>query len=61
MQTQLQRNRDAIDAIDKQVVELLNQRVLLDGGASEGEVLAKSLVSTLVPCRMPLYRRSTVP
>ena len=41
MQTQLQRNRDAIDAIDKQVVELLNQRVLLDGGASEEEVLAK--------------------
>ncbi|MDQ8206474.1 prephenate dehydratase [Coraliomargarita sp. SDUM461003] len=37
----LQRNRDAIDAIDRQVVELLNQRVLNDGGADEATVLAK--------------------
>jgi chorismate mutase / prephenate dehydratase len=37
----LQRNRDAIDAIDKRVVHLLNQRVLHDGGADEGQVLAK--------------------
>ena len=37
----LQRNRDAIDAIDRQVVELLNQRVLHDGGADEATVLAK--------------------
>ncbi len=37
----LQRNRDAIDAIDKQVVQLLNKRVLHDGGANEEEVLAK--------------------
>ena len=35
----LQRNRDAIDAIDTQVVELLNQRVLQDGGRTETEVL----------------------
>lgn len=37
----LQRNRDAIDAIDHQVVKLLNQRVLQDGGADEAQVLAK--------------------
>ncbi len=39
--TELQRNRDAIDAIDHQVVKLLNQRVLHDGGADEAQVLAK--------------------
>ena len=38
---QLQRNRDAIDTIDQQVVQLLNQRVLHDGGADEAELLAK--------------------
>lgn len=37
----LQSNRDAIDSIDRQVVELLNQRVLHDGGANEEQVLAK--------------------
>ena len=37
----LQQNRDAIDAIDRQVVELLNQRVLHDGGYDETAVLAK--------------------
>ncbi|MGJ8652223.1 MAG: prephenate dehydratase [Opitutaceae bacterium] len=37
----LQRNRDAIDAIDRKVVELLNQRVLNDGGLNEEQVLAK--------------------
>lgn len=37
----LQRNRDAIDAIDRQVVELLNKRVLNDGGLNEEQVLAK--------------------
>ena len=37
----LQRNRDAIDTIDKQVVQRLNQRVLHDGGADEAQVLAK--------------------
>jgi chorismate mutase/prephenate dehydratase len=41
MEAQLQRNRGAIDAIDRQVVELLNRRVLHDGGAGEAEVLAK--------------------
>ena len=41
MNTDLQSNRDAIDAIDQQVVELLNRRVLHDGGASELEVLEK--------------------
>jgi chorismate mutase/prephenate dehydratase len=39
--TKLQSNRDAIDSIDRQVVELLNQRVLHDGGANEEQVLAK--------------------
>jgi chorismate mutase/prephenate dehydratase len=39
--TKLQRNRDAIDAIDHQVVKLLNQRVVSDGGADEAQVLAK--------------------
>ncbi|MEN8725739.1 MAG: prephenate dehydratase [Lentimonas sp.] len=37
----LQSNRDAIDSIDHQVVKLLNQRVLQDGGANEEQVLAK--------------------
>lgn len=37
----LQLNRDAIDSIDHQVVELLNKRVLHDGGADEETVLAK--------------------
>ena len=37
----LQRNRDAIDAIDHQVVDLLNKRVVRDGGADEAAVLAK--------------------
>jgi chorismate mutase/prephenate dehydratase len=37
----LLRNRDAIDAIDHQVVKLLNRRVLCDGGADEATVLAK--------------------
>lgn len=37
----LQRNRDAIDAIDHQVVDLLNKRVVSDGGADEAAVLAK--------------------
>lgn len=41
MNAKLQRNRDAIDQIDKQVVELLNRRVLHDGGADETQVLAK--------------------
>ena len=39
--TKLQRNRDAIDAIDHQVVDLLNKRVVSDGGADEATVLAK--------------------
>ena len=37
----LQRNRDAIDAIDKQVVQLLNLRVRQDGGLNEAQVLEK--------------------
>lgn len=37
----LQLNRDAIDAIDRQVVERLNERVLKDGGADEASVLRK--------------------
>lgn len=37
----LQRNRDAIDAIDKQVVELLNRRVRQDGGLNEAQMLEK--------------------
>ncbi len=37
----LQRNRDAIDSIDKQVVQLLNERVLTDGGLNEAQVLEK--------------------
>ena len=41
MDALLQENRDAIDAIDRQVVELLNRRVLHDGGANEEQVLAK--------------------
>ncbi|MDG1241572.1 MAG: prephenate dehydratase [Opitutae bacterium] len=39
--TKLQRNRDAIDAIDKQVVQLLNHRVSQDGGLNEAQVLDK--------------------
>jgi chorismate mutase/prephenate dehydratase len=39
--TKLQRNRDAIDAIDKQVVQLLNHRVSQDGGLNEAQVLEK--------------------
>jgi chorismate mutase len=39
--TKLQRNRDAIDAIDHQVVDLLNKRVVSDGGADEATVLEK--------------------
>ena len=41
MNDKLQRNRDAIDAIDQQVVQLLNQRVRQDGGLDEEQVLAK--------------------
>jgi chorismate mutase/prephenate dehydratase len=37
----LLRNRDAIDAIDQQVVQLLNQRVRQDGGLNEEQVLTK--------------------
>lgn len=37
----LQRNRDAIDAIDKQVVQLLNTRVRQDGGLNEAQMLEK--------------------
>ena len=39
--TKLQESRDAIDAIDHQVVDLLNMRVVSDGGADESAVLAK--------------------
>ncbi|TVP76052.1 MAG: prephenate dehydratase [Puniceicoccaceae bacterium] len=41
MQLKLQGHRDAIDGIDRQVVELLNQRVLRDGGYDEAAVLEK--------------------
>jgi chorismate mutase/prephenate dehydratase len=41
MDALLQSNRDAIDTIDRQVVNLLNRRVLHDGGADEATVLAK--------------------
>ena len=37
----LQRNRDAIDAIDHQVVQLLNERTRKDGGLNEEQVLDK--------------------
>jgi chorismate mutase/prephenate dehydratase len=37
----LQEHRDAIDAIDREVVALLNKRVLHDGGYDEAAVLAK--------------------
>ena len=37
----LQRNRDAIDAIDKEVVQLLNLRVRQDGGLNEAQMLEK--------------------
>lgn len=37
----LQHKRDAIDAIDCQIVQQLNRRVLQDGGADESQVLAK--------------------
>ena len=39
--TKLQRNRDAIDSIDKQVVQLLNERTRQDGGLNEEQVLDK--------------------
>ncbi len=39
--TKLQRNRDAIDSIDKQVVQLLNLRVRQDGGLNEAQMLEK--------------------
>jgi chorismate mutase/prephenate dehydratase len=39
--TKLRSNRDAIDRIDREVVELLNQRVKQDGGKTEAEVLEK--------------------
>jgi chorismate mutase/prephenate dehydratase len=39
--SKLQRNRDAIDSIDRQVVQLLNQRVQQDGGYNEAQVLDK--------------------
>lgn len=45
--TKLKRNRDAIDTIDHQVVELLNQRVRQDGGLNEAQVLEK--VATFNP------------
>ena len=38
---QLQVNRDAIDRLDKAIVQRLNQRVLQDAGADECEVLKK--------------------
>ena len=41
MNDNLKSNRDAIDQIDRQVVELLNKRVLHDGGADELTVLQK--------------------
>jgi chorismate mutase/prephenate dehydratase len=40
----LQRNRDSIDSIDHQVVQLLNQRVRQDGGLNEEQILAKVAV-----------------
>tara|TARA_B110000093_G_scaffold60745_1_gene65868 strand:- start:58 stop:1350 length:1293 start_codon:yes stop_codon:yes gene_type:complete len=39
--TKLQRNRDAIDSIDRQVVQLLNERTRQDGGLNEEQVLKK--------------------
>ena len=39
--TKLKRSRDAIDAIDHQIVDLLNARVVSDGGADESSVLSK--------------------
>jgi chorismate mutase/prephenate dehydratase len=39
--TKLQRNRDAIDSIDRQVVQLLNERTRQDGGLNEEQVLDK--------------------
>jgi chorismate mutase/prephenate dehydratase len=39
--TELQRNRDAIDRIDQTIVQLLNQRVRQDGGYDEAQVLEK--------------------
>ncbi len=39
--SELKKHRDAIDAIDREVVQLLNRRVLHDGGADEAQVLAK--------------------
>lgn len=37
----LARNRDAIDRIDRQVVKLLSERVQIDGGYNEAQVLHK--------------------
>lgn len=41
MSEKLQQHRDAIDRIDRQVVNLLNKRVCHDGGADEAAVLVK--------------------
>ena len=43
----LLRNRNAIDAIDQEVVQLLNERTRQDGGLNEAQVLEK--VATLNP------------
>lgn len=49
--TKLQRNRDAIDSIDQQVVQLLNQRVQYDGGRNEEQVLG--IVASINPGPLP--------
>jgi len=41
MNAKLLRNRNAIDAIDKEVVQLLNERTRQDGGLNEEQVLEK--------------------
>ena len=41
IQTKLERNREAIDSLDSQIVVLLNQRVQQDGGYNEAQVLEK--------------------
>ena len=41
IQAKLQQNREAIDLLDSQIVTLLNQRVLQDGGCNEAQVLEK--------------------
>lgn len=41
LDARLKHKRDAIDAIDRQIVQRLNQRVRQDGGADESQVLAK--------------------